>query len=387
MSQAKRVFLIVLDSLGAGAAPDAADFGDEGAHTLGSLFATGRLDIPNLRSMGIGNIDGLSFLGRTDAPIATVARMRELSRDKDTTMGHWEIAGNISHSPMPTFPQGFPREILDRLSETWGRGILCNKPYSGTAVINDYGDEHIKSGSLIVYTSADSVLQIAAHTDVVPTEQLYAYCRQAREIMSGDRYGVGRIIARPFEGESGAYRRTADRRDFSKEPPAGLLPEAIKSAGLDSIAVGKINDIFAGVGFTRAELTHSNKEGMEVCSRLVTEDFRGLCFVNLVDFDTLWGHRRDAVSYAEGLNEFDKWLEGFVGLLSEGDVLMITADHGCDPSFNKTTDHTREYTPFLMYRKGARTKNHGTLDGFYHIGATAAALLGVPYSANGVSMI
>lgn len=363
----KRAFLIVLDSLGAGAAPDAEKFGDAGTGTLRSLYNTGKLNIPNLQKLGIGNIDGLDFLGRTDSPLASVARLEELSADKDTTIGHWEISGHVSTSPMPTFPGGFPEEITDKLTKAWGREMICNKPYSGTAVLEDYGEEHLRTGKLIVYTSADSVLQIAAHTDLVPLETLYEYCRQAREIMSGEKYGVGRIIARPFVGEVGSFKRTADRRDFSLLPPDGLLADNLKDAGYDTIAVGKIFDIFAGRGFTEAERTHSNEEGMAICSQYADKDFCGLCFVNLVDFDTLWGHRRDPEGYTNALNVFDSWLGGFLPKLGENDLLVITADHGCDPSYAATTDHTREYTPCIMYSPSAKTENFGTRKGFYFI--------------------
>ena len=346
--RARRVFLIVLDSLGAGEAPDAKSFGDVGAHTLRSLYETGILDIPNLVRLGIGNIDGLDFLGKADAPLASVARLEETSAGKDTTTGHWEICGHVSNTPLPTFPCGFPEEITERLTKAWGRGILCNRTYSGTAVINDFGEEHIKSGKLIVYTSADSVLQIAAHTDVVPLDTLYGYCRQAREIMQGEKYGVGRIIARPFTGSIGSFERTADRRDFSISPPDGLLAERLMQKGFETVAVGKISDIFAGKGFTEERYTHSNEEGMATCSQYQTCDFRGLCFVNLVDFDMLWGHRRDAEGYAEGLNAFDRWLGDFLAGMRDGDMLIITADHGCDPSFEKSTDHTREYVPCIV---------------------------------------
>jgi phosphopentomutase len=377
MKDSKRVFLIVLDSVGAGAAPDAESFGDAGVNTLRSVYETGILNIPNLKKLGIGNIDGLSFLGKSDAPIASVARLRELSGGKDTTIGHWEIAGHVSEKPMPTFPDGFPSEIIDKLSEAFGRGILCNKPYSGTAVINDFGEEHLKTGDLIVYTSADSVLQIAAHKDIVSLDELYGYCRKAREIMQGEAYGVGRIIARPFVGEAGDFRRSADRRDFSLEPPADLLPEKLVKSGYDCISVGKISDIFAGRKFTEEHYTHSNEEGMAVCSEMAKKGFYGLCFVNLVDFDMLWGHRRDAVAYANGLNAFDSWLGGFADSLGEDDMLIITADHGCDPSFKKTTDHTREYTPLLVYKKGEKHVNMGTLDGFSTISDIVLDTLGV----------
>lgn len=387
MISAKRIFLVVLDSVGAGEAPDAKAFGDIGAHTLRSVFETGALKVPTLIKMGIGNIDGLDFLGQVESPSALVARMCERSAGKDTTIGHWEIAGSISSSPMPTFPEGFPGEVIERLERAFGREIICNAPYSGTKVIADFGEEHLRSGKLIVYTSADSVLQIAAHTDIVPLEELYGYCRMAREIMTGDGLCVGRVIARPFKGEVGAFVRTADRRDFSAEPPKGLMPEAIASAGLDSIAVGKISDIFAGRGFTESYPTHSNREGMETLERLARRDFNGLCFANLVDFDMLWGHRRDADAYANGLCEFDRWLGGFIPEMKADDVLIITADHGCDPAFTATTDHTREYTPCLIYSELISGGSIGTRSTFADIGATVTALLGVPFDKDGERMI
>lgn len=370
-----RVFLLVLDSLGAGEAPDADRFGDVGAHTLKSLHSTGILNIPNLLTLGLGNIDGLEFLGGVEKPLADVVRLTELSADKDTTIGHWEICGHVSSTPMPTFPNGFPKEIVDKLTSAWGRDMICNKPYSGTEVIADFGEEHMRSGKLIVYTSADSVLQIAAHTDIVPLDTLYEYCRQAREIMRGERYGVGRIIARPFDGEVGSFSRTADRRDFSITPPEGLLADKLLAAGLDVIAVGKISDIFAGRGFSESVHTHSNEEGMRACSEYACKDFHGLCFVNLVDFDTLWGHRRDAMGYAEGLNTFDRWLGGFIRNMRSTDMLIITADHGCDPSFTKTTDHTREYTPCIVYTPEMTPTNHGTKSGFYYVSEVVERVL------------
>lgn len=387
MNETERVFLIVLDSVGAGEAPDAADFGDTGAHTLHSIHETGRLNIPCLLNLGLGNVEGLSFLGATDTPRARVARMKEASAGKDTTIGHWEIAGHVSKNPLPTFPEGFPSEIIRELEHVWNREILCNKPYSGTQVIEKYGDEHVRSGKPIVYTSADSVLQIAAHTDVISLEELYGMCRSAREIMQGEKYGVGRIIARPFEGISGKYVRTDDRRDFSIEPPRGLLTDSVCASGMDCISVGKIYDIFAGRGFTKSFATHSNTEGMSVCSQLVKRDFRGLCFVNLVDFDMLWGHRRDPVSYADGLSAFDTWLEGFCERLTGRDMLIITADHGCDPCFLKTTDHTREYTPCIIFAPGISPENMGTRASFADIAATVADALGVSYVGVGKSML
>ena len=378
----KRVFLIVLDSMGIGKAKDAASFGDEGAFTLKSAHETGRLSMKNLCRMGLGNIEGLDFLGKEDTPTASVARVREASMGKDTTIGHWEIAGHISTSSLPVFPQGFPKEFLDDFSKKVGRGVLCNKPYSGTAVISDFGEEHIKTGDLIVYTSADSVFQIAAHTDVVPLTELYSICETAREMLCGE-LSVGRVIARPFTGNAPDFKRTADRRDYSLEPPTAMLADAVQASGLSTISVGKIIDIFAERGFDSAIRTHSNSEGMAEALALAKEDFKGLCFVNLVDFDMLWGHRRDPEGYAEGLCAFDSWLGEFTKELSEDDALIITADHGCDPSFAKTTDHTREDVPLIIYSKGLLPKNYGTRDTLADIGATAASLLRIDFKCDG----
>ena len=380
----KRVFLIVLDSLGAGEAPDAEAFGDVGSNTIKSLYNTGRLDIPNLKRLGIGKIDGLDFLDDGNEHIGAVARMKEMSQGKDTTIGHWEIAGHISESPLPTFPEGFPEELIKEFESLVGRGVLCNKPYSGTAVIKDYGEAHVKSGDLIVYTSADSVFQIAAHEEIVPLDELYEICKKARRMLCG-RFGVGRVIARPFLGTAPDFYRTANRRDFSLEPPCVLLPEAVKNAGLDSIAVGKISDIFAGVGISKACLTHSNEEGMAAADRFAESDFAGLCFVNLVDFDTLWGHRRDAVKYTEGLNVFDRWRGGFLAKMKSDDLLIITADHGCDPSFAASTDHTREYVPLLVYGEGVKPVSLGTRKTFADIAATIGDILEVPLETKGES--
>lgn len=358
----KRVFLIVLDSFGIGEAPDAADFGDAGANTIESVKRTGILNIPNMTRLGLGNIDGVKAIESAASPLGTVARLRELSRGKDTTTGHWEIAGAISERAMPTYPNGFPREVLDTFEAEVGRGVLCNLPYSGTDVIRDFGDEHVKTGKLIVYTSADSVFQVAAHEDIVPLEELYEICRKARAILQGE-HGVGRVIARPFTTVNGEYKRTANRRDFSLIPPAEIMTNKLKDAGLDVIGVGKIGDIFAMSGITETYPTHSNKEGMEMTSEIQKREFNGLCFVNLVDFDMMYGHRQDAVGYANALNEFDLWLGTFMDKMRDGDVLMITADHGCDPSDN-STDHTREYVPFITYERGVKGENLGTLSGF-----------------------
>lgn len=373
--KAKRVFLIVLDSCGAGELPDAAEFGDVGTNTLRSCSRSPRFSIPTLRRLGLGNIPGLDFLGAVDAPQAAVGRLAEQSRGKDTTTGHWEIAGVISKQPMPTYPEGFPPEVLDAFEAETGRGVLCNLPYSGTQVIHDYGREHIETGKLIVYTSADSVFQIAAHKSVVPLEQLYEYCRIARRILVG-KHAVGRVIARPFEGEYPSFVRTAERHDFSLEPTGTTVLDVLSAAGMDTIGVGKISDIFAGRGIGRSYPTHGNREGMEITSEISNNEFHGLCFVNLVDFDMLYGHRRDVDGYAAALAEFDGWLDGFIRGMREDDVLMITADHGCDPAYTATTDHTREYIPLCIYGAGIRPVALGTRPTFADIGATVAGLLG-----------
>lgn len=374
----KRVFLVVLDSLGAGEAPDANAFGDMGSHTLYTLYKTGELKIDTLRSLGIGNIEGLDFLGKSLQPRASVAKLCEKSNGKDTIVGHWEIAGHISKYPLPTFPCGFPTSILSKIQKISGRPILCNKPYSGTKVIEDFGEEALKIGALIVYTSADSVLQIAAHTDVVPLEELYFICSRLRKELVGADECVGRIIARPFTtAEDGRFVRESNRKDFSLTPPKALLPERIKESGFESIAIGKINDIFSGVGFTQTQPTHSNEEGMKCLDKYVSEDFSGLCFANLVDFDMLWGHRRDALAYANGLNNFDAWLTEFIVKLRDSDTLIVTADHGCDPGFDRSTDHTREYVPYIEYSQNMTSKNYGTVDGFGFVSDRIFELLGI----------
>ena len=380
----KRIFLIVLDSFGIGAMPDAESFGDVNVNTLAACAATGKLHIPNLIAAGLGNIDGVTCLPKTDAPAGSYARMSEASMGKATTIGHWEIAGIVSPDPLPTYPNGFPEEVMKPFCEAVGRGYLANAPWSGTAVIQEYGDEHVKTGDLIVYTSADSVFQIAAHEDVVPLETLYEYCPIAREQLKG-KHGVGRVIARPFVGTSGAYTRTPNRHDYSLEPPKTTLLDAVKAAGLDSIAVGKIHDIFAGKGDTEYVYNKSNADGMQHTTNFAAKDFKGLCFVNLVDFDMQFGHRRDADGYANALNEFDAWLGSFMETLGEDDLVMITADHGCDPAYTATTDHTREYVPLLMLGKGVKPGNLGTRQTFADIAATVAELLGVELDTPGVS--
>ncbi len=377
----KRVFLIVLDSFGIGTAPDSADFGDAGADTLGSIRRSAKFSAENMKKLGLFNIDGIA--GGIEAPVGAYARMTERSRGKDTIIGHWEMCGVISESPMPTFPDGFPEELLEKLSAAWGRGILCNKPYSGTQVIADYGREHIETGKLIVYTSADSVLQIAAHESVVSIEELYRDCEIARGICQG-KYGVGRIIARPFEGEY-PFKRTTRRHDFALVPPHKTTLDLLKDAGLDVIAVGKISDIFAGQGVTDAIKTAGNADGMEKTMALLARDFRGFAFVNLVDFDMVYGHRRDIDGYAAATAAFDAWLGDFRAKMRPDDLLLITGDHGCDPGFTGT-DHTREYTPLLAAGDAVRPGNLGTRTTFADIGATVADIFGVPNPNAGESM-
>ncbi len=363
----KRVFLIVLDSFGIGECPDSADFGDAGANTLASVQKSKEFCVNNLAKLGLFNIDGVS--GDACEPIGVFGRLLEKSRGKDTTTGHWELAGLVSERAMPTYPDGFDKEIIDEFIKRTGRGVLCNKAYSGTEVIRDYGNEHLKTGDLIVYTSADSVFQIAAHTDIVPLEKLYEYCKIAREITS-----VGRVIARPFTTIDGEFKRTADRRDFSLKPHGQTMLDRLEAKGLDVISVGKIYDIFASVGITEYYLTHSNDEGMQKTAELLNRDFNGLAFINLVEFDSLYGHRNDIDGYARALSQFDSWLGGFLQNLRDDDTLIITADHGCDPG-DKSTDHTREYVPFLLYKKGIAPKNIGTQVGFDYVAKTVEEIL------------
>ena len=380
----KRVFLIVLDSFGIGQMPDAEKFGDRDVNTLASCAKSEKLRIPTMLAAGLGNIDGISCVAKTAAPMGAYGRLAEASMGKDTTIGHWEIAGIVSKDPLPTYPEGFPEEVLAPFKAATGRGVLANAPWSGTAVIEKYGEEHRKTGDLIVYTSADSVFQIAAHEDIVPPEQLYEYCRMARKILTG-KHGVGRVIARPFIGTPGNFKRTSNRHDFSLEPPKKTLLEAVKEAGLASIAVGKIKDIFAGCGITEFVYNKDNADGMGHADNYVNQDFRGLCFVNLVDFDMQYGHRRDIDGYAQALAEFDSWLADFLPKLGEDDVVFITADHGCDPGYAATTDHTREYVPLLVLGKQIKPVNLGTRQTFADIAATIAALLGIDLDTPGQS--
>jgi len=370
---AKRAFLIVLDSVGIGAMPDAYKWNDEGSHTLNAIRKHSAFDCPNLQKLGLFNIEKTEE--KTDSPRTCYARMTEASQGKDTTIGHWEIAGIYSPKPLPTYPNGFPEEVVSAFEKATGRGVLCNRPYSGTEVIKDFGEEHLRTGKLIVYTSADSVFQIAAHEKLVPVEELYKYCKIARELLQGE-HGVGRIIARPFDGEY-PFKRTAKRHDYSLPPPSETMPSILKKNGYDVISVGKIYDIFAGVGFTESHPTANNDDGMERTLEIVKRDFNGLCFVNLVDFDMVYGHRNDVEGYARAMTAFDKKLGELLPLLKEDDLLIITADHGCDPS-TPSTDHSREYTPMLAY--GACIKEGvdlGTRDSFADIGATVLEWFGV----------
>lgn len=379
----KRIFLIVLDSLGIGALPDAVAFGDADANTFKAVSSHPKCDIPTLIALGIGNIDGVVGY-RVESPKASYARMGELSLGKDTTIGHWEMAGLVSSSPLPTYPNGFPKEIIEEFEVRTGRKVICNKPYSGTEVIKDYGKEHLESGALIVYTSADSVFQIAAHEDKVDVEELYRYCEIARKIMVGE-HGVGRIIARPFSG-SYPFTRTANRHDFSLEPPRDTMLDLLKKAGLEVISVGKIVDIFSGKGITKSYRTGSNDEGMRVAIQLLDEAFEGLCFVNLVDFDMKFGHRNDVLGYANALSECDKALGEFILKMKEDDLLIITADHGCDP-LTPSTDHSREYVPMLIFGSSVKEGvNLSTRASFSDISATVLEYFGVDKEkTNGIS--
>ena len=380
----KRIFLIVLDSFGIGEMADAHKFGDKGANTLKSVARSEKLCIPNLIKYGLGNIDGVDCTPKTDTPLGIFARCAEKSMGKDTTVGHWEIAGVISPQPLPTYPNGFPREVIDEFKSLTGRGVICNLPYSGTEVIKDYGQEHLDTGDLIVYTSADSVFQIAAHEEKVPLEELYGYCELARKMLVG-KHGVGRVIARPFTTKDGKFVRTANRRDFSLEPSGKTLLDALKENGRDVIAVGKIKDIFAGRGITKHYPTHSNDEGIEVTLDLLKEDFYGLAFINLVDFDMVYGHRNDVDGYATALSRFDMALPKIAQGLKDEDLLIITADHGCDPG-DTSTDHTREHVPIIMVGKGLTPKNLGTYESYSVIASTVADLLDVEYETESKSL-
>lgn len=385
MEDNRRLFLIVLDSVGIGEAPDAAQFGDEGSNTVRAAVEAGA-DLPNLRRLGLFNIDGMDWTEPEAAPIGAFGRMREASMGKDTTIGHWEIAGVVSPKPLPTFPDGFPPEIIRNFEKLTGRKVICNKPYSGTQLLLDYGREHVETGALMVYTSADSVFQVAAHEDIVPIEELYHDCELAREMLTGD-YAVGRVIARPFVGEYPNYTRTARRHDYSLQPPRATMLNNLEDAGYECIGVGKISDIFAGSGITQQIRTQNNTDGIAKALDLMENDFEGICFVNLVDFDMVYGHRNDAPGYARALMEFDQALPKFMEQMGEDDLLIITADHGCDPS-TPSTDHSREYTPMLAWSKKIRPgANLGTRTTFADIGATVLEYFGLENRTDGQSFL
>ena len=375
MRKYKRIFTIVIDSLGTGALPDAADYGDAGSNTLRSVASSKYFYAPNLTRLGL--------FGSSD--IAAHGKMAERSIGKETTVGHFEIAGAVVDTPLPYYPDGFPPEVIEEFSRITGRGVLCNKPYSGTKVIADYGEEHIRTGDLIVYTSADSVFQIAAHEDVVPLDELYNICKKARAMLKG-RHAVGRVIARPFIGEAGNFTRTANRHDYSLLPPKTTMLDILKEKKYDVIGVGKISDIFSGRGITRSIPTKGNTHGLEVTSGLSCEDFCGLAFVNLVDFDSSYGHRNDIDGYARAISEFDLWLGGFMKTMRHGDLLIVTADHGCDPA-TESTDHSREYVPLLVYGEGVKPVSLGTRESFADIAASVLDIFGCDEKLDGKSFL
>lgn len=364
---AKRVFLLVFDSLGIGGAKDAAKFGDEGSNTLKSIFQSNHFNVKYLKKMGLFNIDGVDLGKKEKTPIASYARAQEQSNAKDSTTGHWEITGLVSKKPFPLFPNGFPKEFIKKLEKVWGRKIIVNKPYSGTAVLADYGQEHIKTGNIIVYTSGDSVLQVACHNSVASIEELYKMCEQARELCAGE-FAVGRVIARPFVGEYPNFVRTHDRKDYSLTPPKKTILNKLEENGYSVIGVGKINSLFNGYGITKSYLTASDQDGMQKTIELTKQDFNGLCFVNLVDFDTEFGHRNNIDGYAQNLSIIDNYVGKLLKKLTKEDMLIITADHGCDPA-TISTDHSREDVPVLVYQKGKQSQNLGTFSSFTLIGS------------------
>ena len=380
-----RVFIIVLDSLGIGEMPDASEYGDCGSNTLHAILQSEYFYAPTLDSLGFFHIDGVNA-SKTESPLGSYGRMREQSKGKDTTIGHWEIAGVVSSKPLPTYPCGFPQEIIEEYKKRTGRNVLCNKVYSGTEVIKDYGLQHMQTGDLIVYTSADSVFQVAAHEAVVPIDELYRYCKIARELLQGE-HAVGRIIARPFEGEYPNFKRTPRRHDYSLPPPRATMLDYIKAKGLDVLGVGKISDIFAGKGVTESYPIKNNSNGMEITLELADRDFKGLCFVNLVDFDMVYGHRNDVDGYAKAVADFDVQLAEFLTKMKTNDIVVITADHGCDPA-TPSTDHSREYVPLVVYGKKIKPNiNLGTRESFADTAATVLHMLGVKGKTDGKSYL
>ncbi|AOA00608.1 phosphopentomutase [Carnobacterium divergens] len=382
----KRVHLVVMDSVGIGEAPDAEAFGDKGSDTLGHIADIAGLDIPNLEKLGLGNIRPLKGVKEVKENLGYYTKLEEISVGKDTMTGHWEIMGLDIKTPFRVFPNGFPQDLLDKIEAFSGRKVVCNKPYSGTAVIDDFGPQQMETGDLIVYTSADPVLQIAAHEDIISLEELYKICQYVRDITLDDPYMIGRIIARPFVGTPGNFQRTSNRHDYALSPFGETVLEQLKETGKDVIAIGKINDIFNGVGMTEMVRTKSNMDGVDQLLTIMNKEFTGLSFLNLVDFDALFGHRRDVEGYAKAIEEFDGRLPEILAAMEEDDLLLITADHGNDPSF-PGTDHTREYVPLLAY--SPKMTGHGALkQGHYaDISKTVAENFGVKGTENGVSFL
>lgn len=388
MPRFSRVFLIVMDSVGIGELPDAARFNDEGAHTLGHIAE--RVDgfvVPHLQALGLGNIAPLRNVPAAEAPKAHWGKMKEISIGKDTTTGHWEIMGLHVSTPFRTYPNGFPAELIREFEQRIGRKVLGNKVASGTEIIEELGEEHMRTGDVIVYTSADSVFQVAAHEEVVPLEELYRICQIARELTLRDEFAVTRVIARPFVGKPGAFVRTANRHDYSVKPFAPTVMNRLVEAGLTSIAIGKISDIYADEGITRSIRTKDNMDGVYQLLKTMNEEFTGLSFVNLVDFDAKFGHRRDPEGYGRALMEFDARIPELLGALGDGDLLIITADHGNDP-VHHGTDHTREYVPLLVYHKGiVQGSDLGVRGTFADVGATIAENFGVKAPEIGESFL
>ncbi|MCS7186949.1 MAG: phosphopentomutase [Armatimonadota bacterium] len=383
----RRAILLILDGVGIGELPDAADYGDEGSNTLVNMAkAVGGLKLLSLQRMGLGNIAPIEGVPPSDEPIACYGKMREISAGKDTTTGHWELAGIIRTKPFPTYPNGFPAEIIEAFEQAIGRKVLGNKPASGTAIIDELGEEHLRTGYPIVYTSADSVFQIAAHEEVVPVETLYRWCEIAREILRGE-HEVARVIARPFIGTLGNFKRTPRRKDFSVPPPYPTLLDALTESGLTVVTVGKVDDIFAGRGVSKAVHTSDNHDGMEQVEKLATEGDFDFLWCTLVDFDTVYGHRNNPQGFAQALEEFDFWLGKFLPKLREGDLLLITADHGNDPT-TPSTDHSREYVPLLVWTPSLKKgKPLGTRETFADVAATIADWLDVKWQGAGKSCL
>lgn len=383
-----RVFLIVMDSVGIGEAPDAKKFDDEGAHTLGHIAEQmNGLHMPNMAKLGLSNIDKIKGVEPSTQPLAYYTKMQEASNGKDTMTGHWEIMGLNIETPFRVFPKGFPDELLNEIEEKSGRKIIGNKPASGTEILDELGEEHMKTGALIVYTSADSVLQIAAHEEIVPLDELYRICELVRELTLDEKYMVGRIIARPFVGEPGNFKRTANRHDYALKPFDRTVMNELKDNQIESIAIGKISDIYDGEGVTKSLRTVSNMDGMDKLVDTLKMDFTGLSFLNLVDFDALYGHRRDPIGYGKALEEYDARLPEVFELLKEDDLLIITADHGNDP-IHHGTDHTREYVPLLVYSKALKEPKELPLrKTFADIGATVAENFAVKLPKHGTSFL